>query len=147
MKPTCSSAGGLMAPWGTCCSPRAALLMTRADGRGTYLQQTDLALLQGFFNFKATWGQSNTGEVCNREKSVTGSKEKKVRSCLEREAVGERHQQSRGRIRENQENGKKELRTSEKKAGEYRSLEVHKNAVKKEKTLGTWERKRNALNN
>lgn len=81
------------------------------------------------------------------EKSVTGSKEKKVHSCLEREAVGERHQQSRGRIRENQENGKKEPRTSEKKAGEYRCLEVHKNAVKKEKTLGTSERERNALNN
>lgn len=50
-----------------------------------------------------------------------------------REAVGERHQQSRGQMRENQEDGKKKQRTSEKKAGENKSLEVHKICRKERK--------------
>lgn len=73
------------------------------------------------------------------EKTVLrGSKEKKACSYLVRETVGERHQMSRGQMREDQEDGKKELRRSGKKAGKNKSFELHKKSGKeRKKTLGT----------
>lgn len=110
--------------------------MAGAPGRGTCLQQMELVLLQGFFNFKQPEVKATLGKYVPEKRGLQGSKEKKVCSCVEREDLGERHQRSRGQMRENQQDGKKETRTSEKKAGENKSLEVHKIAGKKENNLG-----------